>query len=643
MTKNLISMKRLIFGIFFLSLILDVRADTRLISKLDLWDVWTYNYNASHWIEQANLKPGVQMYGEVQRISLMQVPKYLQGADWIQTAYGSKSFSGNVLATFKLLGDAEVYIAHSQNIHLKPSWLKAYESTNTQIESSTKEKFSLYKRTFHKGEVINLGPNGATGNSMYLVIVKGIGKAPTQAAIQGKVFDVLKYQAKGDNKTINTVAIQQAIDDCSTAGGGSVLIHGGIFVTGTLELKDQVTLFVQAGSILRASANKSDYPEKKCSFRYFRANEHFQLIYAEKKNNIGITGGGIIDGFSHGDGWPWAGKSNEFERPRLIRMVECSNVKINDISLIRSANWTQLYEGCDHIAINDVRVRAYTGQHNEDGIDISSCNDVKIKNFYAIAGDDVICFKAMSQKPTENVTIDQVTARYANCHAVKIGTETHGAVRNIHVKNVVANARYGIAIESVDGSDIDHVTYENFLLTNCSTPLFIRLGDRGRTYEGGPLKAPVGSMQNIVIRNVKNTDIGYVEARNGPGVGSAIGGLPDKKIKNLLIENCDFLYYGTVQDTAYVYQDVPENRDKYPEFNIYGTCPAYGLYARHVDNLILKNVKISAKNLDVRPAIVLDDVAHYVLHDLNCEQFPMTVPSVIWHKQVGILKSNTSN
>lgn len=632
-----VKFRDLFIGLLSFFFVLDVYADTRMIKELDLWDVWTYNFNASHWIEQGNIRPGAQMYGEARQINIRSLPEHLQGADWIQTAYGSKAFSGNVIATFRLTGDAEVFIAHNRKIQEKPFWLKGYSKTTDKLENSQNEIFDLYKKVYRLGDSVKLGSNGSVDHSMYIVIVKPLGMKPALSSPQGKVFDVLKYGAKGDNKTINTNAIQKAIDECSRSGGGSVYIHSGIFMTGTLELKDNVTLFVEAGSILRGSANHADYPQKICAFKYFRGKEHYQLIYAEKKKNIGITGGGIVDGFSHGDGWPWKGKSNEHERPRLIRMVECENVRTQNISLIRPANWTQLYEACDNVLITDIRIRAYTGQHNQDGIDISSCNGVVIKNFYSLTGDDAICMKAMSGKPTENVSVDGLLARYANCHAVKIGTETHGDVKNIHVKNVVANTRYGIAIEAVDGSNIDGITYEDFLLTSCSTPLFIRLGERGRTYDGGPVKAPLGSMKNIIIRNIKNTDIGYVEARNGPGVGSAIGGLPDRKIENLLIENCNFLYYGTVQDTAFIYQDPPENRDKYPEFNIFGTCPAYGLYARHVDNLIIRNVSIRAKNLDVRPAIVLDDVSKYSLSNLTCEKFPTTEPVLIWHKQDGEL------
>ena len=621
----------LIFALCSVLFVSATVANTALIKNLDILDVWTYNYNASQWIEQGNLQAGQQMYGE-ENVRITGLPEYLKGADWIQTAYGSKNYTPDTLAYFELKADACVYIAHSELIGKKPAWLKTYSEDKGQLTSGS-GTFGIFKKQFKKGSVVSLGNNGDTRSPMYLVAVQPLQEFPPELP-KGKLFDVTTFGAKGDGETINTKAIQEAIDECTAEkDGGTVYIHDGTFVSGTLELKDNVTLYVQAGSILRGSASPADYPQKKSSLLSFRTDEHFQLLFAESKKNITITGGGIIDGYSIGEGYPWKGKNNEWERPRLIRMILCENVNLNNITLIRSANWTQYYEACKKLTLLDVNVRCYTGTNNQDGIDISGCKDVLVKRFNGITGDDVICFKSMSLETSENILVDGVRSRYANCHLIKIGTETHTGIKGLTVRNVVGKARYGIAIECVDGASIEDILYENITLTGCSTPLFIRLGNRGRTFEGGPQKAPVGSMKNITIRNVRNTDIGYVEVRNGPGVGSAIGGLPDKKIENLTLENCSFLYYGSIRDKEFVYNEIPENMDKYPEFNIYGTCPAYGLYFRHIHNLICKNVTVNAKNLDVRPAIVLDDVQNADFKQVKCESFSITEPTVIWDKQ----------
>ncbi|MDP4274500.1 MAG: glycosyl hydrolase family 28 protein [Bacteroidota bacterium] len=627
-------LKYIVFLLFLLEMGICSFGNTRLIKNLDIHDVWTDNYNASHWIELGNLHAGAQMYGDT-LLDIIKMPAELYGADWIQTSYKSKFFDKSVIASFQLSADAEVYIAHSTGIKEKPAWLNSYTKTGKFIVNSENQVFELFKKSFQKGDSVVLGANGSNEQSMFIVIVNPTNAFPSMVKPEGRVFDVLNYGAKGDNKTNNTLAIQSTIDACSANGGGSVYLHDGIFISGTLELKDNVTLFVAEGALLRASALHADFPAKICSLQSFRSNENFQFIYADRKKNVAIKGGGIIDGYALREGYPWGGRNNEYERPRLIRMVECKNVKVQDISLIRSANWTQYYEGCENLSFENVRVRCYTGVNNEDGIDISGCKNVEISKFYSISGDDGICIKAMSMKPTKNIYIHDCIGRYNNCHAVKIGTETHGIVKNMLVKNVTSFTRYGIAIEAVDGADVKNITYDGITLTDCSTPLFIRLGNRGRIFKGGPTKAPISHMKNITVRNITNNDIHYVLAKGGPGVGSAIGGIPERKIENLLIENCNLKYYGSIMDTSYIYRNPPENVDKYPEFNIYGICPAYGLYVRHVKNLNCKNVNITCKNEDVRPAVVLDDVEKYKINNLNCQKFSKTKPGIIWDKVKG--------
>ena len=621
-----------ILSLFFASEI--CFADTRLITELDIRDVWQYNFNISHWLEQGNLRTGESMYGE-EPLRIASLDEEIVGSDWIQTAYGSKNYTRPIIATFRVKTDADVCIAHSDAITVKPEWLKAYRKTTWQMTTENGDTFTFYIRHYRNGEIVELGDNGSTDHLMYLVAVKPSNDWPARPHIGGRIFDIRDFGAVGDAKTVNTKAIQQAVDQCAIVGGGTVYIHDGVYVTGTLRLKDNVTLFVEAGAILRGSANHEDYPEMICSLPSFRAGEHFQLLYAENNRNIIITGGGIIDGYSLFEGYPWKGRNNEYERPRIIRMIRCKDILLKNITLVRSPNWTQYYEGCENLTAEDIVIRCYTGTNNQDGIDLSGCKNVSLRNFNVSCGDDVICVKAMSMIPGENIRVDGVRSRYANCNIVKIGTETHGAVRNMHVTNVEGVARYCIAIESVDGAVVEDITYENVTLYNCAAPFVVRLGDRGRTFEGGPKKASVGVIRNITLRNIRNTDIGYVETKGGPGVGAPIGGIPGHPIENITIENCDLLFYGTVHDSEFVYRNVPENINKYPEFNIYGTCPAYGIYFRHVNGLKCENVKIRVKNYDVRPAIVMDQVRNYSLSNISYQKFSRTEPFGIWHKQDG--------
>ncbi len=611
-------------------------ADSRLIKNLDIWDVYTYNFNASHWIEQGNLQNGVSIYGEV-NIPITKLPVFLRGADFLQTSVSSNNYSGDVIARFTVGENATLFIAHSVLINEKPKWMRDYQSTGQYVKTASGD-FEVFSKQVRRSDEISLGSNGSADYPMYFVALQAQNKIENRPP-KGRVFDVKEFGAIGDNKTINTRQIQSAIDRCSsTRGGGIVYIHDGIYVSGTLEMKDNVTLYIENGAILRGSMNPDDYPQKiSHTIPSFRSGEHYQLIFADSKQNIRITGGGIIDGNSIFEGFPWRGKGNEDERPRLIRMIKCADVSVDSISLIRGANWTQYYEACSNLYLINQNIRCYTGTHNQDGTDISGCKNVVVRGIRALAGDDVICIKSLSMEIGENILVEDVTSRYANCHLVKVGTETHGGVKNLTVRNVEGFARYGIAIESVDGATVENILYENILLRGCATPLFIRLGSRGRTFQGGPNPAPQGTMKNITIRNVRNTGIGYVEVRNGPGVGSAIGGVPNQKIENLTIEDCDFLYYGSIMDKEYIYRDIPENIDKYPEFNIYGTCPAYGLYFRHIEGLTLRNVNVSVKHTDIRPGIVFEDATDINTSKVNVQRFPFTEPAPIWNK------SETSN
>lgn len=628
-------MKKTVLALFALVLCVEAIADTRTIRRLDVSDVTKYVYNVSHWIEQADLREGESMYGEEQ-IPITFLSEGLKGLDWIQTSYFSRMSEREELARFFVKCDADILVAHNRGIAAKPQWLSGWKKTGETVRNAVGDEFDVFSRHFAKDETVILGPNGDKSKNMYIVAVRPTGPLPQKQKISGYVVDVRSLGAVGDGRTVNTAAIQAAIDKCSAnRKGGTVLIDGGIYVSGTLELKSGVTLHIEEGSILRGSPDTSDFPPFRANIPSFRGKEDFQFIYACGAKNIGITGGGIIDGYSLYEGYPWKGRNNEHERARLIRMFGCENVNVKHITLIRSANWTQYYESCRNMNFEQIIVRCYTGTNNQDGIDLSGCSDVVVKDFLGVCGDDVICLKALSMTPAKNIYVENVRSRYANCNIVKIGTETHGDISNVHVRDVEGWTRYSIAVEAVDGSNIDGVIYEDVRLHGCASPFVVRLGSRGRTFEGGPDPAPLGSIKNVTFRNIRNDDVFWVEKKTGPGVAAVIGGLPERKIENVTIEDCDILLYGSICDKDYIYRDVPENEKKYPEFDCFGITPAYGVYVRHADNVTLRNVKIRMKNYDIRPAVVLEDADGYELSGIDCETTLRTEPAPLWDKAKG--------
>ncbi len=223
-------------------------------------------------------------------------------------------------------------------------------------------------------------------------------------------FNVRDYGAIGDGKTLNTKAIQNAIDDCHKNGGGKVYLHKGIFISGTIILKSNVTLYIEAGTILKASNNLEDFPIMPSRYPSYVGNfeTNKMLIYAEDASNISIAGRGTIDG--NGDHWvngPY-GIPSFSVRPRIIHLRGCENIKISDITLYNSASWVQSYQSCKNLVIDGITVNSRENKdiekerfadargRNTDGLDLLDCEKVRISNCYINSGDDAICLKSFS-------------------------------------------------------------------------------------------------------------------------------------------------------------------------------------------------------------------------------------------------------
>lgn len=427
-------------------------------------------------------------------------------------------------------------------------------------------------------------------------------------------IDVSKRGAKGDGMTDNTAILQKAIDECARQNGGTVLIPSGAYLIRPLEMKSNVNLHLDFGATLLGSTRLADY-DNAFPFKDGSMNQSSGLIFARGKNNISVTGFGTIDGqggdkaFQFGndaDGGP--------KRPKIIYFVECKGVVVTDLTLRNSAYWVQHYEKCEDVTLRGLKVFSHCN-YNNDGLDIDARN-ATISDCYIDVEDDAICFKSDHPELCENITVTNcVTA--SNCNAIKFGTASHGGYRNIAVSNCVVrraaedNIRHwskqlehisadvtvisGIAIEMVDGGIIDGITVSNISMRDVQTPVFIRLGDRNRTFrkEGGVLK-------NINISNIVATAESLIAC--------SITGVETSYVENVSINNMQVSYPGG--GTAdMVSKDVPEKVKSYPENRMFGnTLPAAGFYVRHARNIRFNNVRFSAAKPDARPLFFLDDV-----------------------------------
>lgn len=352
------------------------------------------------------------------------------------------------------------------------------------------------------------------------------------------------------------------------------------------------------------------------------------LLFAENRENITITGSGTF--YGNGDHPVFQdGIDNSRNRPFSIKMIQCRNVEVSNIKMQSSAFWMQLYLACDKVRLTGLNIYNQSNMNN-DGMDIDGCNDVIISNCFIDTSDDNICLKSTGLRMTQNVTVTNCILS-THCYAFKCGTESIGGFKNITVSNIVvkpSKARlfpvngikdirgYGqdegqgaIALQITDGGRMENINISDVIIDSEETPIFIKLGNRGRKHKTDAPAAGPGSIENIRIGNIT--------ARSAGIVGSSIIGYPGNYIKNVLLYNIDIqsIGEGSAKDTSML---VPENSRQYPKNAMFGVnLPAYGIYVRHVKNVTFDKVKFRLENAELRSAVVLDDVHEAELENLK--------------------------
>ncbi|HLF63875.1 MAG TPA: glycoside hydrolase family 28 protein [Saprospiraceae bacterium] len=447
-----------------------------------------------------------------------------------------------------------------------------------------------------------------------------------QTLLCAQDFNILDYGAKADGITLNTVHIQSAIDAAHENGGGRVLVPAGRFLSGSILLKSGVELHLLKDAVLLGSTN----PE-----HYVKLIRWKALIMSDSQNNISITGRGEIDGQGRPlalyiDSLFYAGQidSTDYEfpemrpkyhlRPHLIVFVQCTDIKISNVTLQNSSSWVQTYDRCENLMIDSVRVES-DAYWNNDGVDISDCRNVRITNCSINSADDGISLKSHSRGHScDSIYIANCTVR-SSASAIKLGARSYGGFRNVVIENIKVydTFRSAVAIECVDGGTLENVLVDNIQAVNTGNALFIRLGKRNATGSTGVLK-------NVTIKNIR-VEVAferpdYAYEMRGPALPffhnifpSSITGIPGHPVENVILENIEIHYPGRGNNgLAYMplsrLDEVPEKIAEYPEFSMFGELPAWGFYVRHVDGLTLRNIKLSIEAPDYRPALVFDNV-----------------------------------
>ncbi|MDQ3018062.1 MAG: glycosyl hydrolase family 28 protein [Bacteroidota bacterium] len=477
-------------------------------------------------------------------------------------------------------------------------------------------------------------------------------------SILAQDFDIISYGAKSDGVSLNSIAIQAAIDEAYQRGGGRVVIPKGRFLTGSIVLKTGVELHLLPGGVLLGSTNSDNY---------IKLNRWKALVMADGQSHIAITGKGTIDGQGrqlalHIDSLFYAGKidssmynfvemrPSHYIRPQVIEFVRCKHITIKNVTIKNSACWVQTYDQCDHIVMDNVTTIS-DAYWNNDGIDIQDCKNVSITNCFVNAADDGICLKSQSKEHyCDSIYIANCTVR-SSASAIKFGTVSHGGFKNVIIENIKVydTFRSAIAIECVDGGFLENILVDGLKARNTGNALFIRLGNRSKT-------GPTGTLKNITIRNMKvevafkRPDYAY-EIR-GPELPffhntfpSSITGIPGHSVENVLLENIEIRYPGKGNDgLAYLplsrLDDIPEKVSSYPEFSMFGELPSWGLYVRHMNGLAMKNIRLRITSPDYRPAILFDDVKNADLNSVSIKDDKSY--NIILHNSASIKLDNPS-
>ena len=444
-------------------------------------------------------------------------------------------------------------------------------------------------------------------------------------------YDVRAFHAVGDGRTLDSAAINRAIEAAAAAGGGTVHLPAGSYLCYSIHLRSKVGLFLDHGATIIAAdpapdpAQSYDAAESNQPWEnyqdYGHNHWHNSLIWGEGLNEVSICGPGVIWGKGLSRGW---GAGPIAENPgvanKTIALKNCRNVLLRDFSILHGGHFGILATGVDNLTIDNLKIDT-----NRDGMDVDCCRNVRISNCSVNSPwDDGICLKSSYAlgyaRATEMVTIanclvtgtyeegtllDGSWKRFADDAKVprqgriKFGTESNGGFKNITVTNCVFEGCRGLAIESVDGAVIEDVTCSNITMRDVyGAPIFVRLGARMR----GPAGAPVGTIRRVLLSNVTCRS-----ARRSEPVSSILAGIPGHPIEDVKISDVMVAHTGggTKDDAA---RALPEKEKDYPEPTMFGTTPSHAFFLRHVNRVEMNGIKIQHYNLDARPSFVLEDV-----------------------------------
>ncbi len=483
-------------------------------------------------------------------------------------------------------------------------------------------------------------------------------------------YNVKVYGAMGNGINVDTKFVNKAINECNSSDGGIVYFPAGVYLLGSVRLKSNVELYFESGAILKAMKNYdvdgllTDFdPHEDISYKLYQDPSHsyfhHSLIWGENLENVSIRGNGMIDMNGNwemseetqkkveklmDDGLSYQAISKRlnfsasvtedvikygFRGPKAIALKKCKFVSIKDITVENSTDVAILLTGCENVKISDITINTYI-----DGINIDGCKNATISNCQINSGDDSIALKssyALNELlACENVNITHCIVR-SQCLGIKLGTESNGGFNNISISDCVIHDTLlgGLGIEEVDGGTLENIMISNILMNNVEAPLFIRLGNRAN----GP-ESNVGKLRNISVSNVmaviKKPDLLYPELAELPEQSwlkkyydnplpmvSSVSGIEGYPVEDITLRNITLMQKTTGYGMRSIHFHVDDNPKSYPNPDLFGTLPSYGIYLRHVKQVKMIDVNISYEGNEQRSALFFDDIKEVEMHELK--------------------------
>ncbi len=485
------------------------------------------------------------------------------------------------------------------------------------------------------------------------------------------VFDVREYGATGNGLTLDTDAINRAIAAAAASGGGTVVFPPGDYLSHSIRLQSRIELRIGHGATIIAAnppeAGQSggyDAPEPGPP-NHFQDFGHSRfrnsLIWGEELEGVVICGSGRIfgRGLSRGNGRmavpvgmvapqpaghlpdvleadgvmtgdpAFALETGPFGYPnaidslpagvgnKAIALLRCRNVVVRDLTLLHCGHMALLLAACDNVIIDRLLVDT-----NRDGIDIDACANVRVSHCSVNSPwDDGICIKASlgcgQLRPAENITVSDcyvsgfeegtlytgtrsriINHRGGPIGRIKIGTEGSGGYRNIAITNCIFEFCRGLAMEQVDGGIMEDIVVSNLVMRDVmNAPIFVRTASRLRTSAAGVVSSARRiSIENVVAHNISSQSGLFI-------AGTAGHVIEDLRLAGITL---NFQGHGTKLDAE---RDVQQMPAAYPEPMLFGTLSSWGLFARYIKGLEVRDLRLRLMNADQRPAIRMEDVA----------------------------------